>query len=266
MIRELTMYKIKINNAREWDIANYEDLVNKGADEYNPQLSSSEEMEEQVINEQVTIQDFGYSKFKELREMDGIDEKQIFESLSPGTNKNAVFKAGKSTGKSGSFLFFSHDRKFLIKTMFFEEVQIIMENIELYFDYIKENRDSLITRIYGVFQVRMEGMVPINLLLMANNIQIKDPANLIKKVYDLKGSIINRMVTQEELFKQTMKDMNLMTCRQNRRSRNQQGLLQFSPGDMKNLRQIIDRDASFLQSMELLDYSLLLAVEKISDP
>ena len=36
-IRELTMYKIKINNAREWDIANYEDLVNLGADEYNPQ-------------------------------------------------------------------------------------------------------------------------------------------------------------------------------------------------------------------------------------
>jgi hypothetical protein len=71
--------------------------------------------------------------------------------LSPGANKNAVFKAGKSTGKSGSFLFFSHDRKFLIKTMFYEELEIIMENIELYFDYIKENRDSLITRIYGVF-------------------------------------------------------------------------------------------------------------------
>jgi hypothetical protein len=47
----------------------------------------------------------------------------------------------------------------------------------------------------------MEGMVPINLLLMANNIQIKDPENLIKKVYDLKGSVINRMVTKEERLK-----------------------------------------------------------------
>jgi len=56
--------------------------------------------------------------FQQLREEDGIDYTQILESLSPSANNKAVFKAGESTGKSGSFFFFSHDRKFIIKTMF----------------------------------------------------------------------------------------------------------------------------------------------------
>ena len=32
-------------------------------------------------------------------------------------NKDAVLQAGESSGKSGSFFFFSLDKKFIIKTM-----------------------------------------------------------------------------------------------------------------------------------------------------
>lgn len=70
----------------------------------------------------------------------------------------------------------------------------MMENLPIYFEYIRANKSSLIARIYGVFQVEMEGIVPVNLLLMANTIQNYDQINTIKKVYDLKGSLINRMV------------------------------------------------------------------------
>jgi len=70
----------------------------------------------------------------------------------------------------------------------------MMENLPIYFEYIRANKSSLIARIYGVFQVEMEGIVPVNLLLMANTIQNYDQINTIKKVYDLKGSEINRMV------------------------------------------------------------------------
>ena len=50
--------------------------------------------------------------------MDGIEDKHIQQSLAPHLNNKAVFKAGESQGKSGSFFFFSHDRRFIIKTMF----------------------------------------------------------------------------------------------------------------------------------------------------
>ena len=45
------------------------------------------------------------------------DERVIEESLSPANNRDQVFKAGEGAGRSGSFFFFSHDRKFIIKTM-----------------------------------------------------------------------------------------------------------------------------------------------------
>ena len=54
--------------------------------------------------------------------------------------------------------------------MFQEELDIMMENLPKYFEHIFKNPNSLIARIYGVFQVEMEGIVPVNLLLMANTI------------------------------------------------------------------------------------------------
>ena len=90
--------------------------------------------------------------------------------MAPEKNNKAVFKAGKSQGKSGSFFFFSHDRRFIIKTMFQEELDIMMESLPEYFRHIQQNPKSLVARIYGVFQVEMDGIVPINILLMANTI------------------------------------------------------------------------------------------------
>jgi hypothetical protein len=41
----------------------------------------------------------------------------IAESLAVDKNRQKVFQAGEGTGKSGSFFFFSHDNRFIIKTM-----------------------------------------------------------------------------------------------------------------------------------------------------
>ena len=106
---------------------------------------------EQIINEEVRISDFAHTVFQDIREIDGIDHDQVMESFAPALNNKAVFKAGESQGKSGSFFFFSHDRKFIIKTMFQEELNLMMENLPQYFEHIKKNSDSLIARIYGVF-------------------------------------------------------------------------------------------------------------------
>ena len=148
--------------------------------------------------------------------MDGIEDKHIQESLLPHKNNQAVFKAGESQGKSGSFFFFSHDKKFIIKTMFQEELNIMMEKLPDYFNHIQQNPESLIARIYGVFQVEMEGILPVNLLLMGNTIQIYDPTSTLPHIYDLKGSWNNRIVAKGE--NQTKKDRNLLNCVKSRKS------------------------------------------------
>lgn len=67
------------------------------------------------------------------------------------------------------------------------------------------------SRIYGIYQVHMKGMVPVSFMVMANTIKaIGRPI----KVYDLKGSTHNRIVEKGE--KQTMKDRNLLNCKKYR--------------------------------------------------
>jgi hypothetical protein len=54
------------------------------------------------------------------------------ESLSPKYNREMVFKAGEGAGRSGSFFFFSHDRKFIIKTMTKHELDLFLEKLPLF--------------------------------------------------------------------------------------------------------------------------------------
>ena len=91
----------------------------------------------------------------------------------------------------------------------------------------------------------MEGIVPVNLILMANTIQIFDPEGTLPKIYDLKGSWINRIVVRGE--NQTMKDRNLLSCIKSRRNKNKQGLLQFDPQDIKFIHEQIEKDTQLLQ-------------------
>ena len=55
-----------------------------------------------------------------------VDASIIEKSLSPEANRDQVFKAGEGAGRSGSFFFFSHDSKFIIKTMTKGELQLML--------------------------------------------------------------------------------------------------------------------------------------------
>jgi len=155
-----------------------------------------------TIHEEVTIYEYAPKKFQDIRDMDLIEKSIIKHSLSAKRNRDQAFMAGESQGKSGSFFFFSHDRKFIIKTMNDDELGIFMKALPDYFKHMKENPGSLIARIYGVFKVKMEDIVPVNLLLMANTIRC-DSSKYIQNVFDLKGSMINRDVQMTSKIKNT---------------------------------------------------------------
>lgn len=144
------------------------------------------------IYENVKVYDYAYKAFHKLRAEDGITNELIKNSLDPNDNLENARKAGESTGKSGSFFFFTKDRKFCVKTMFNEELDVFMLKLNHYFEHLEENKDSLLGRIYGIFQVRMKGVVPVNFILMANTVKIHQKEGL--KTYDLKGSLVNRRV------------------------------------------------------------------------
>jgi 1-phosphatidylinositol-4-phosphate 5-kinase len=94
--------------------------------------------------------------------------------------------------------------------MYDDELKIFLEALPDYYSHLRDNPNSLIARIYGVFKVKMEDIVPVNLLLMANTIRCKS-SSLIMNVFDLKGSVVNREVKMTKKLKNTstLKDLNL---------------------------------------------------------
>jgi len=77
-----------------------------------------------------------------------------------------------------------------------------------YINHFTKNPNSLLARIYGIFTVKMEGVVPVHILLMSNAAQV---GKKVEKVFDLKGSEVNREVKESEMSStSTLKDLNLI--------------------------------------------------------
>jgi hypothetical protein len=92
------------------------------------------------IFEKVIIQEFAGRIFREIRVANNIDSNMIKESLNPDKNIEKIKKAGESQGKSGSFFFFSHDSKFIIKTMNDGELKTFKKIFRDYEKHLKDNK------------------------------------------------------------------------------------------------------------------------------
>jgi len=90
--------------------------------------------------------------------------------MDPQIDKNVenIFKSGEGMGKSGSFFFFSHDTRFLIKTMTKDDFDAWMKMFEEYYLHITQYPDSLIARVYGVYSIHVENMSVVYYMMMGN--------------------------------------------------------------------------------------------------
>ena len=130
-------------------------------------------------------------------------------SLSPKFNREMVFKAGEGAGRSGSFFFFSHDRKFIIKTMTKGELDLFLQILPQLSEHHKKTPRSLLSKILGVFTVKMRKVDPVHLMLMENTMRLKNPDKL-NYVFDLKGSLVDRKVKGITNASTTLKDINFL--------------------------------------------------------
>lgn len=85
-----------------------------------------------------------------------------------------IFKAGEGAGRSGSFFFFSHDRKFVVKTMTATELKLVKRMMPEYVHHLENNPDSLLSKILGIFTVNSEMFKNVHIMLMENTVRLKD--------------------------------------------------------------------------------------------
>ena len=196
----------------------------------------------------VKVINYAPKSFAYLRQMEHINIDEMVESFLPKNNTQGL---KKSQGKSGSFFISTDDNKYMIKSLKSDEIDLIRNGfLNKYIHHMEEtNNQSLLCRLYGMFNIILAQGDEILLIVMRNVIgDLKD--NTVIK-FDLKGSTYKRKADLEttDLNSGVMKDLNFNEIEKN---------IMISQGSINKLRNIISSDSKFLCNSELMDYSLFL--------
>ena len=201
----------------------------------------------------ISCVEFAPKIFRFLRKLDGIPEESIVNSMLPMNNKTGI---NETEGRGGSFFVNSDDREFIIKTITYEEMEIMRKFIlNKMAKHFYENNDSIICRIYGVYKISMHTGIFENdeiYFILMKNVFGSFCDNLLCK-YDLKGSSLNRKTKYENIDTKVMKDINFNEVEE---------VFLINKNNSKKLIDIVEKDANFLCNIGIMDYSLL--VGKIS--
>ena len=142
-----------------------------------------------------------------------------------------------------------------MKTVTKEELKVILAVLPSMHDHFVRNPSSIISRVYGVYTVKMKAYQRVHLILQQNTLRF-DNRNDVARVYDLKGSSHGRLVKSHRIVSSTtLKDNNFIS--------NQ---LLFSEVDLSKedclrINKVIRKDSEFLASQNIMDYSVLLGIE-----
>ena len=107
-----------------------------------------------------TFFDYAPEIFSSLRKTCGISKKLYSESLGPEClltymiNGNfRTFSELMTSGKSGSFFYYTQDGRFVIKTIPKHEFKFMKTILKNYYEYISQHPQSLISKVYGIHKV-----------------------------------------------------------------------------------------------------------------
>lgn len=187
-----------------------------------------------------TIQDL----FSEMRKVYAV-EKEIKQTYFRHNWSNLDKPAGSDNqGNSGSTIWFSADKKYILKTMVKDDVKGLLKMLPSYVAYNKQtNGKTLLPRIFDVVDVDGKAAVIMNNWAADINDIVEDSS------YDLKGSMYQRRGKKNG--KKSHKDIRFFM--------NYKLLNKWEPecqGMITEIMLLIKKDVEFLRSGGFMDYSL----------
>ncbi|KAG2055963.1 SAICAR synthase-like protein [Suillus hirtellus] len=194
------------------------------------------------------FKDYAPWVFRELREDHfSLDPADYLLSL---TSKYILSEL-TSPGKSGSFFYFSRDYRFIIKTIRHAEHKFLLRVLPQYWEHVKANPHTLLSRFYGLHRVKLPRGQKIHFVIMNN---LFPPHKDIHESYDLKGSTIGRIVPPAKLEQNpraVQKDLNWIDSNR---------VLELGPEKRALLTEQLRRDSEMLRDLGVMDYSLLVGL------
>eukprot|EP00469_Lotharella_globosa_P016431 CAMPEP_0167827888 /NCGR_PEP_ID=MMETSP0112_2-20121227/11005_1 /TAXON_ID=91324 /ORGANISM="Lotharella globosa, Strain CCCM811" /LENGTH=537 /DNA_ID=CAMNT_0007730823 /DNA_START=65 /DNA_END=1675 /DNA_ORIENTATION=- len=179
--------------------------------------------------------------FRKIRERFGIRSIPFITSVCG----NFEYLSFKTNSKSGQFFFYSHDKRYMLKTMTGAECKLLMKILPSYYQHVMEEPNTLLCRFYGMHRVKPSGRGSFHFLIMESVFN----TNLeIHQIFDLKGSRVNRFAKRGE---SVYKDIDFLENNFN---------FKLPTAVAEKVKNVIESDTRFLKNAMLMDYSLLVGV------
>ncbi|KAJ0411712.1 hypothetical protein ATCC90586_002096 [Pythium insidiosum] len=129
------------------------------------------------------FRDFQPSAFEEIRRLSGISNETYMQSFAGRTKERF------SEGKSGSFLYYTGDQLFILKTCTKRELRYLLEILPPYMDHLRSNPNSYLCRYVGCHELVMDHL-SVSFIVLTNILH--NTAINVDEYYDLKGSWVGR--------------------------------------------------------------------------
>ncbi|GAK62070.1 uncharacterized protein PAN0_001d0267 [Moesziomyces antarcticus] len=194
-------------------------------------------------------------QFDALRRMCGCDV-SVVESLS------RCFKWDSSGGKSGSAFLKTRDHRLVVKQLSRFEMDAFSKFAPQYFAYMSQclsrGRRTALAKIFGCFRIGFRNpqtgkSLKLDCFVMENLFYGLEGI----RSYDLKGSTRNRYVQETGKQSEVLLDENLVET-------NQLTPMFIREHSKKLLRASLYNDSLFLADMNVMDYSLMVGVDRAS--
>ncbi|GAA6234186.1 phosphatidylinositol 4-phosphate 5-kinase-like protein 1 [Lates japonicus] len=199
--------------------------------------------EETQTYEEFEMQTFAPSVFAKLRQSLDITEGEYMNSLCLG----GYYLQFVSNSKSKADFFVTNDKRFFLKTQSRREVRFLLSNLQAYMDHLEKYPHSLMVRFLGVHRIVIPNQMKKYFIVMQS---VFYPDERINIRYDIKGCEVGRWTNPDTGGKQIIKVL---------KDRNLSGQF-ISLGQEKSwFASQVKADVAFLQELNVLDYSLLLA-------
>ncbi|KAK6312993.1 hypothetical protein J4Q44_G00163400 [Coregonus suidteri] len=210
-----------------------------GPDELSAEHYKSEETQ---VHKDYEMQTFARLVFTCLRHSLDIKEEEYKRSLS----SDCCYLQFMSNSKSKADFFLTNDKRFFLKTQNKREVKFLLSNLKAYMDHLEKYPHSLMVRFLGLHSIQVPNETKKYFIVMQS---VFYPDERIDTRYDIKGCEVGRWTDPASTGSpvKILKDNNF------------EGKHIILDQQRSWLVDQVEIDTAFLRSLNVLDYSILLA-------
>jgi L-rhamnose mutarotase len=196
----------------------------------------------------VILVEYEAEAFEMLRKAYSHDSRDIYEylinrSVSDQTNHDLLQSNLIMNTSNGSMIFITSDQKYVIKVISKHDKSVFVEVLlEKYINRLIFNPESKLVRILGLFQIKPSR---IYFLIMENTCILNDTCLR----FDLKGSKVDRLVSESSSNKTILKDQNFLKSKIK---------VSLPINEYKNMIKTLTEDFKLLKTLGIMDYSIYL--------